>query len=440
MRYQLASYLLESDGGLSRQGRAIHLPPKERQLLLSLVEAEGRLVSKDELIDRVWKGGEVSDSSIFRAVYRLRQAMAGVQGEEVLGTLYGSGFRITVPIRARRAGPSSSVRSIVHTPAAGAVEAYLSAREYMGPRSPADLEAAVRALRYALECDRDYVAAWVGLAETRALQATRCLLEPREAGELAKEAAEQALARDAFCAPAYAIRGFVRAAVDFDIQTGLNDLDHAVDLDSDYWGSYFLRGWVLVGARRHDEAVAVMRQALELNPVSRTVSGLYAFSLYAAGRPDEALYWARELAKRFDNVDNAHLIASVVASLHGLHEEAIAFGRRAAQLAPETPLMHTSLAYSLAVAGRADDARAVLGQMDAIPLPRPSIYTAAVHLALGERDVAVDQVIDAYNRGLPQFALARDDPRLAPLMDDPRIAALWASIEARAGTRSPVTP
>jgi Flp pilus assembly protein TadD len=175
----------------------------------------------------------------------------------------------------------------------------------------------------------------------------------------------------------------------------------------------------------------MMRRALELNSLSHAVNSNLALFLMFAGKNAEALDLSQELAKRFPTVDNSQGIASIIASVNGMHDEAVVYGWKAMELAPHTPLMHTPLAYALAFAGRHDEARGVLKAIEDSTLPLPSASLAPVYLALGERDKAIALLQDASERGIPQFAWTRDDPRLAALRGDPAVELIWSRIWPR---------
>jgi predicted Zn-dependent protease len=169
----------------------------------------------------------------------------------------------------------------------------------------------------------------------------------------------------------------------------------------------------------------MMRRALDLTSVSHSVNSYLALYLMFAGKNSEALEVALELAKRFPTVDNSQGVASVITSVNGMHEEAMVFGWKAMELAPHTPMMHTPLAYALASAGRISEARGVLKGIEDSPLPLPSASLAPVFLALGERDKAIAMLQDACERGIPQFAWTRNDPRLSALRGDPVVERIW---------------
>jgi transcriptional regulator HilA, main transcriptional regulator of SPI1 len=426
--FKFANYTFDAHAGLVFDGQPVHLPPKEKGLLHALLTARGQIVRKEDLMVKVWGTNETSDESISRTVYRLRVAMQSSGGPEVVETVYNSGFRVTAPIREATMKESSSLNALTHSMRPNAIAALISAREFLARQSVEDIEAAANAVRLAISLDPTYSAAWSTLAEIRVVQALRALRPPREAGWLAKEAAQTALSIDPQSASALAILGWVRVLIDQDCERGLDDLDRAIAIDPDYWIANMLRGWALQAAGRMDESVHMMRRTLELNSVSYAVNSTLALYLMLAGKGSEALEQAQELAKRFPTVDNAQAIAAVIASVNGLHDEAVVYGWKAMELAPHTPVMHAPLAYALAFAGRHEEARGVLKAIEDSTLPLPSAALAPVYLALGERDKAIALLQDASERGIPQFAWTRDDPRLAVLRGDPVVERIWARI------------
>ena len=429
--FKFANYTFDAHAGLVYDSQPVHLPPKEKGLLQALLAARGQIVRKEDLMVKVWGTAETSDESISRTVYRLRVAMQTSGGPEVVETVYNSGFRVIVPVREVTMKESSSLNSRTHSMRPNASAALISAREFLARQSVADIDAAASAVRLAISLDPTFSAAWATLAEIRIFQAIRSLRSPREAGWLAKEAAQTALNIDPQSASALSILGWVRVMIDQDCERGMDDLDRAVTIDPDYWVANMLRGWAMQAAGRHDEAVHMMRRALELNSVSHAVNSILAQYLMFAGKKAEALEVSVILAKQFITVDNSQAIASVLASLNGLHDEAVAYGWKAMELAPHTPIMHTPLAYALAYAGRHDEARKVLTAIEESSLPQPTAALAPVHLALGDRGRAIVLLQDAYERGVPQFASTRDDPRLASLRGEPAVERIWSNIWPR---------
>src|SRR5215469_10271318 len=79
---------------LTSDGQPISLTPKEFDTLLVLVEAAGRVVDKEELINRVWPDSYVGDGSLARNISVLRKTL----GDGVIETHRSRGYRIALPI------------------------------------------------------------------------------------------------------------------------------------------------------------------------------------------------------------------------------------------------------------------------------------------------------------------------------------------------------
>ena len=97
MRYEFAGFRFDPERGLDRGGRRIHLPRKQHGLLAELLAEHGKVLTKDQIVERVWGRGDVSDDSIFRAVYALRRGFGAFEVDPI-ETVHGVGFRMAVPV------------------------------------------------------------------------------------------------------------------------------------------------------------------------------------------------------------------------------------------------------------------------------------------------------------------------------------------------------
>jgi TolB-like protein len=79
---------------LSRDGTVVRLGSRALEILYQLVAAKGELVTKDELMDRVWPGVIVEDNAIQVHVSALRKTIdAGNEGPSYVVTVPGRGYR-----------------------------------------------------------------------------------------------------------------------------------------------------------------------------------------------------------------------------------------------------------------------------------------------------------------------------------------------------------
>jgi DNA-binding winged helix-turn-helix (wHTH) protein len=109
---------------VSRAGRRVDLSPKALELLLALVEARPRALSRAALHDRLWPGTFVSEASLRQVVMELRRALGDGQGEPTLVRTvrrFGYAFSGTVrddapPVAGPRPSRSSLLRGARELP------------------------------------------------------------------------------------------------------------------------------------------------------------------------------------------------------------------------------------------------------------------------------------------------------------------------------------
>jgi adenylate cyclase len=79
-------------------GREEFLEPRVMQVLVTLLRAEGRILSRDELLDTCWPGVLVGDDALNRVMGRLRRLSSGVgDGAFRIETVTKVGYRLVSP-------------------------------------------------------------------------------------------------------------------------------------------------------------------------------------------------------------------------------------------------------------------------------------------------------------------------------------------------------
>ena len=113
MQYVFGDYALDPDRReLTRHAEAVAIGPKVFDLLLFLVKNRDHVVSKDDLLDAVWAGRIVSESTLTSHINAVRKAI-GDSGEEqrLVRTLVRKGFRFVGDVKETsdgRASPGTS--------------------------------------------------------------------------------------------------------------------------------------------------------------------------------------------------------------------------------------------------------------------------------------------------------------------------------------------
>ena len=94
----------DASWSLTVSGNRVTVETKPLELLRALLEDAGNLVSKDELLDRIWPNVTVVEGSLPTAVHKLRQALKDEgRPSRIIETVPRIGYRIAVPVRVEAA-------------------------------------------------------------------------------------------------------------------------------------------------------------------------------------------------------------------------------------------------------------------------------------------------------------------------------------------------
>jgi TolB-like protein/DNA-binding winged helix-turn-helix (wHTH) protein/Tfp pilus assembly protein PilF len=102
--YEFGPFRLEpAEHLLLRNGQAIPLAPKVFDTLLVLVQNNGHLVDKDELLRRVWPDTFVEEGNLTKNIFALRKILeGGRKGEKFIETIPKLGYRFVAPVKELR--------------------------------------------------------------------------------------------------------------------------------------------------------------------------------------------------------------------------------------------------------------------------------------------------------------------------------------------------
>lgn len=91
---------------LRAEGQPCPIEPQVFALLAFLVENRERMVSKDEILEKVWEGRVVSDSALASRVKSARKALGDDgKSQRFIRTVHGQGFRFVADVRLQRDAP-----------------------------------------------------------------------------------------------------------------------------------------------------------------------------------------------------------------------------------------------------------------------------------------------------------------------------------------------
>ena len=414
---------------LTRGVEIIHLSPKAHDVLALLLRQAGHLVTKDELLCRVWPDASVEEGILAVHISALRKALGDDRRSSgYIETVSRSGYRFVAPV-----DPEATEGDVVPLRAPPRpVELYElvgrgRARVLTG--SYFELPEAVSSFRAAIEIDSSYAAAHAGLAVALCLQGCLRVAPYAEAFAEAKSSALRALAMDSECADAQLALGTVLFAGEWDWAAAERSLRRALDINPSHTEALLAYGGLMEALGRPDEGMRFKQQALARNPESWLVYAEIANSCWNQRRYDETIRWA----KRVLEIDPRHLLVGEflcgVYLKQGKVEQFLAENLRRAEVfgVPEAGLeqlqrLFAAMQKAYTADGQAGVARCMLEHMPPDGGGAVAVQRAVLHGAVGELDTAfkyLDAALDLRDPALVYLAVA---PQWDNLRADPRFA------------------
>ena len=307
-----------------------------------------------------------------------------------------------------------------------AYEAYLKGRYFWNKRTVDGLNRAKEYFDDAVAKAPDYAQAHSGLADTYALLGDwqYGVMPAREALPAAKAAAVKALELDDSLGEAHTSLGFVLSGFDWNWAAAEKEFRQAIDLNPGYATAHHWYAWHLSLMGRNSEAIAEMRKARSLDPLSLIINADLAEVLLLAHFYDESAQQSRKTIEMDPDFALAH---NQLAEAY-LHEhmggEAIAELRRAVQLSEDSPICTANLARAFAASGRIADAQQLMTGLKQRSNQAHSnaAEIAMVYAALGENTQAMAWLERGYDERFNPGVLLR--PGFDSLRADPRFQGL----------------
>jgi tetratricopeptide (TPR) repeat protein len=304
-------------------------------------------------------------------------------------------------------------------------EAYLKGRYFWNKRTRDDLMKAIEFFSQAIERDPNYAQAYSGLADTYALLGDweYGVLPPAEALPRAKAAAVKALQLDDALAEAHTSLAFCLDVFDWDWSAADTQFRRAIELNPGYATAHHWYAWHLSVLGKNDEAIAEMRKAQTVDPLSIIINTELGELLLIMHLPDQSIEQTRKTIEMDESFPLAHNQLGVAYLQQHKRAEAIAELQKAVQLSTGNPTCTANLARAYAAGGGRNEAVQLLG---VLKKPRGSYSNAAeiamVYAALGDADQAMTWLDKAYSERFNPSVLLR--PGFDSLRSDGRFQAL----------------
>ncbi|HEY0376216.1 MAG TPA: protein kinase [Pyrinomonadaceae bacterium] len=344
---------------------------------------------------------------------------------------------ISEKLRLKLSGEERRQLAKRYTESAEAYQLYWKGRYYWNKRRPEDIREAIRYFQQAIELDPSYALAYTGLADCYVL-GNLLQLSPKEAMPVAIEKTNKALAIDPQLAEAHTSLAKIKLSYEWDWAGAESEFRRALELKPGYATAHQWYGVYLSEMGRHDESLEHRKRALELDPLSLSISTGLARAYFWARRYDESIAHLQKALGRDPKYADTHWSFGLAYEQKKMYDEAVSAYQRAISLSktaefPEgKPEMIAALGHAYAVAGRRDEAVRILEQLQEL-VGRQSYVSpysiALIHAALGDKEQAFEWLERAYRERDESFIHLKVDPRLDHLRADPRLTEMLRLIK-----------
>jgi non-specific serine/threonine protein kinase len=377
-------------------------------LIGRVIEESGQLVIETDLV-KVSDGSELWGHQFHYTLADLFEVQEEISRE------------ITAQLRLKLTGPEQARLARPSTYNAAAYQDYLKGRFYWDRRTKGDLKKSMAFFQEAIAADPGYAQAYAGLADCYLVLPNYSAAAPQKLDSEAKAAAERAIQLDGTLVGPYATLAEVSHR-SFDWQGAEREFRHAIELNPNYPTAHQWFALALAGAGQFDEAVAQIRLAQKLDPLSLIINDNVGWILYLSRRYDQAISELRKTLELDPGFAAVHVELGNCYVQNGLYSQGIAEIQQGVRLSGGDPNIEGELGIAYAMAGRRAQAIEILDKLTA--LSKQSYYSpyriALIYAGLGEKDMAIELLQKAYEDQDIWLLYAKVDPACDSLRSDPR--------------------
>ena len=470
---------------LLRNGVPQPLSPKAIEVLALLVADCGHVVSKDELLQKIWNDVSVEESTVARIIWVLRDALGDdAKKHQFIQTVPKLGYRFVAEVRIKETDRSSL--NVTSTPprndpgeptdtgnrsssfrgwspqrtifglglggllAASVItllvfnvipnsafsepvdrgtandnahQLYLQAMYMYDRRNLISAQRSVELFEQATEADPNFAEAWAGKGRAyRYLASIRDDSDVHDAYVKSRAAIDLALALDPNLSEAYSASCENKLFYEYDFVGAERQCKRAIDLKPNSSLAHEVYARFLTSRGRHDQALDESKKALDLDAKSLFVMRNLGVGLFYTRRYGEAAAQFRRVIEMDANFEATHRWLVVTLHMQGKTDEAFDFFMKARSKSEDPVVLRSYQTAFQEKGGR--------GFLFEHSNRIRGNYTRACLLAqLGDYDKALEFLEAAYQRREWGMAYLQVEPMLDPMRNDPRFMEFLKRIE-----------
>jgi serine/threonine-protein kinase len=310
-------------------------------------------------------------------------------------------------------------------------ELYLRARHAWNKRTEEQLNQSVKYFTNAIDLEPRFARAHAGLADTLVTLALYGVREPKKTIPVAEDAAHLALSIDPTLGEAHAALGCMHAIYDWNWSEAEKAFQRSMSLNPGYaTAPHWYAMQVLTPLGRFDEALAQLRYASQLDPITAAIAASPGPVLYAARRFDESVTWQQKILKTEpDFFPLYHFMGQSLIQL-GQNMMAINSFERALEMSGRSSEVVASLAHACAVSGDTPRAERLLTELNEAAAERyvSPCLVAQVHVGLRQNEKALDLLEQGLQIRAAEMSWLGVRPTFDDLRAEPRFKKILESV------------
>jgi len=386
----------------------------------------GRRIGVDAVLDGVMQiaGDRLRVSAKLIRVADGRQLWAG-QFEEASRDIFTVQDLISQRVASALAVPLSAKNKSQNTANPQAYELFMRGKYHAYKLVKDEVQKGIAYYEQAISLDPSYALAYVELANAYRAMVLTNDASPNEMMPRAKAAAVKAVELDVNLAEGWTSLAASSFWFDWDWHAAESNFKRALEADPNSASAHAFYGHLLSNVGRHPEATKEIRRAREIDPMNPVFSAMEGQILFFAGREPDSSVVLQSNIDLDPNFWLAHLFFCRNYISKGMLEQALVSANRAKEITHGNAEATGTAAYILAKMGRMQEAKQVLAELESRKdKPFLAYATAQVHMALGDKERAIDLLEQAYKQREPLMVFMKVEPKWNELRSEPRFIEL----------------
>lgn len=337
---------------------------------------------------------------------------------------------VATKLQARLSGAAQKRLERLQTKDEEAFRLYLMGRYHVNRLTDDGFRKGIEYFGQAIAKDPGYALAYAGLADAYNRLGGFNAAPPNESFPKARDAALKALELDSTLAEAHTALGTVKMFYDWDWPNAEREFMRAIELNPGYADGHLMYGLFLSLMGRFDEALAEVRLAQELDPLSLEKQTGIGDVFFAERKYDDAHSQYQKALEMDPNSGIVNWSLGRVYLEKGMYPEAIAALQRSIPLSGESPDESVDLARAYARAGNRQESMKILADLLESSKNRYLSPTTigSIYVALGDNDKAFEWFDRAFEQRDYLLVLMKVDPMFDNVRSDSRFLKLMERV------------